>query len=492
MAEPQSTGEDGPQTPNATPRQNADRARLLFVLFCVASAIAMTMFIFRAIQASRFSTLAFWFCGLAVAQLGITTFSNWHASRLRDATLAYQRVQTMTVLGPFQIALFIFIASMQLFSDVVDFLLVGAAIISMSGCLALLAINVRDTRSRLEVSGNHDESNNLVARPSEARVSRRTVIRSSVALGATGAMLGLWLALKPRVSFSDSGAMWTVAWSPDKRRLTSAGSTARVYVWDAATGTSRLIYKGHSTQHFHGVTSVAWSPDAQRIVSAGEDGTSQVWSATNGRTLLIYRGHFSSVTSVAWSPDGRFIVSGSGDHTARVWDSVTGTTALIYNLHLKTITSVAWSPQGDRIATASDDHTVHVWDARTGQQIYVYQGHNSGVSAVAWSPDGNRLVSGGDDLTAQTWDAHTGDHILTYTGHDGDVSGLAWSPDGQRIASSSSDGTAQVWDTRTGTQQAAYHGHLTWLAFTGVNAVTWSPDGQQVASAGDDVQIWQP
>lgn len=492
MAQPQNTGEDGPQPPSATPRRAPDRTRILFVLFCLASTIAVTMFVLRAIQASRFNTLTFWFCGLAVLQLGSAIFSIWRVSRLRNAPLAHQRAQIMMAVHPFQIAFFFFMASMQLFIDAVDFLLVGATVISMAGALVLGAINVRDMRPRLDVSGKHDENNNLVAPLSEAHIARRTLIRSSIALGAAGTMLGLWFALKPRVSFGDSGAMWTVAWSPDNRRLASAGSAARVYVWDAATGARVFTYTGHSAQHYDGVNGVAWSPDAQRIVSAGEDGTAQVWSAIDGKTLCVYKGHTSAVRSVAWSPDATRVVSGSDDYTAQVWDSATGATVLTYRQHINTITSVAWSPQGDRIATASYDQTVHVWDARSGQPLLVYRGHNDGVLAVAWSPDGKRLVSGGYDNTAHIWDAHTGDHVLTYTGHNGNVSGLSWSPDGQRIASSSYDGTAQVWDAFTGTQQAVYHGQLTWLTLATVNEVTWSPDGHLVASAGDEVQIWQP
>lgn len=492
MTGPLNTDEGLPQPSNEPSSQSADRTQILFVLFCVASAVAVTMFVLRAIQASRFSTFTFWFGSLVVFQLGSAIFSMWRLSRSKNGNATPQPLRSASFVNLFLAAIFIFNALIQLFIDAVDLLLVGAAIVSMIGTLVLLANILQVVQPRQDTSAHRGENNNLVPRPSEVHISRRTLIGSTIALGLTGTMLGLWLALKPRVSFGDSGAMWTVAWSPDKRRLASAGSTARVYVWDAATGERRFAYTGHSTQHYDGVNSAAWSPDAQRIVSAGEDGTAQVWSSTDGRTLCVYKGHDARVASVVWSPDGERIVSGSDDYTAQVWDSATGATVLTYRQHLRAITSVAWSPQGDRIATASHDQTVHVWDARSGQPLLVYRGHNDGVLAVAWSPDGKRLVSGGYDHTAQIWDSYTGDHILTYTGHDGDVSGLSWSPDGQRIASSSFDGTAQVWDALIGSQQTVYHGHLTWLALAAVNGVAWSPDEHFVASAGDDIQIWRP
>jgi len=48
-----------------------------------------------------------------------------------------------------------------------------------------------------------------------------------------------------------------------------------VQVWDAISGKPLLTYKGHNG----GVNSVVWSPDGKRLASAGADGTVQVWSA---------------------------------------------------------------------------------------------------------------------------------------------------------------------------------------------------------------------
>src|SRR2546426_646240 len=52
------------------------------------------------------------------------------------------------------------------------------------------------------------------------------------------------------------------------------------------------------------VFTVAWSPDGKRIASGSQDGTVRVWNASSGNTLLIYTGHFQTVNSVAWSPGG--------------------------------------------------------------------------------------------------------------------------------------------------------------------------------------------
>ena len=56
-----------------------------------------------------------------------------------------------------------------------------------------------------------------------------------------------------------------------------------------------------------GSNAVAWSPDGQRIASGSTDEGVQLWDAVTGNTIFIYRGHTSSVKAVAWSPDGRRI-----------------------------------------------------------------------------------------------------------------------------------------------------------------------------------------
>ena len=72
------------------------------------------------------------------------------------------------------------------------------------------------------------------------------------------------------------------------------------------------------TSHSGAVDSVAFSPDGRRIVSGSYDGTVQVWDAATGQPVgAPLAGHTGSVVSVAFSPDGRRIASGSLDNTVR-------------------------------------------------------------------------------------------------------------------------------------------------------------------------------
>src|SRR5438105_565359 len=83
------------------------------------------------------------------------------------------------------------------------------------------------------------------------------------------------------------------------------------------------------TGHTDSVWSVAFSPDGKRIVSGGRDQTVKVWDAQTGTETLSLKGHTDWVNSVAFSPDGKRIASGSGGGLnktgeVKVWDAQTG------------------------------------------------------------------------------------------------------------------------------------------------------------------------
>jgi WD40 repeat protein len=82
----------------------------------------------------------------------------------------------------------------------------------------------------------------------------------------------------------------------------------------------RSTLRGHSGR----VYGVAFSPDGKRLATAGLDRTAKVWDAECGKELLTLRGHSGVVDGVAFSSDDKRLATASDDHMAKVWDAENG------------------------------------------------------------------------------------------------------------------------------------------------------------------------
>src|SRR5262249_5951488 len=104
-------------------------------------------------------------------------------------------------------------------------------------------------------------------------------------------------------------SVWSVAWSPDGRRLASGAvfSDTVARVWDAATGRKLTELRGHT----FGITSVAFAPDGRTLATGSQDGTFRLWDAATGAPLRTFEGAGAWPRSpVVFSLDGRSLVTG--------------------------------------------------------------------------------------------------------------------------------------------------------------------------------------
>jgi WD40 repeat protein len=139
--------------------------------------------------------------------------------------------------------------------------------------------------------------------------------------------------------------------------LVSGSDDGVVSLWEVATG--RLLHQLHG--HSGAVQSVAMSPNGDRAVSAGVDRTVRVWDVATGEPLHILVGHERPVNCVAITPDGRSIVSGSDDKTIKIWNLADGW--LVNNLfgHGSPVLALAIAPDGTMLVTGGYGE-IRIWE----------------------------------------------------------------------------------------------------------------------------------
>ncbi len=284
----------------------------------------------------------------------------------------------------------------------------------------------------------------------------------------------------------DPQRVFTLAFSPDGRRLAAGGRAGRVHFWNRDGGNEVRLWPGECQPEW-----VAFGPKGNTLAAAGaragQEGQLLLYALDSDRPLQKLSGPTVGNRGVAYSADGRWLVTAGVDHVVRAFPLVGGKIGppVEFAGHTRTVTAVAIDPTSTRIASASDDEQIRVWDLARRKLERVLQGHGNGVLAVAFSPDGGRLVSGSVDRTVRVWNLATGSHIKL-EGHTGSVKAVAFHPDGRQVASAGVDRTIRLWNLDDGrTVKLEGSGGV-------IAALAYHPRDRRLASAGDDrsVRLW--
>jgi WD40 repeat protein/serine/threonine protein kinase len=300
--------------------------------------------------------------------------------------------------------------------------------------------------------------------------------------------------------------IWSLSFSRDGHRLVSTTgdlytkANGEINVWDASTGEPVRTLCGHTTR----IVDATFSPDGKRLASAGKDGNVKLWDLQTGQEILTLREHRGVVYSVAFSPDGTRLLSAGTDGTARIWDATpligeTGQECLTLKSNCAVVYSVAFSPDGYWLASVGDDGDIRLWDhqhARLGgtdHPIRTLVG-GKGYGRIVFSHNGQLLALGGgvgNHTVLKVWATNT--WAVSYALEDIWPLALAFSRDDKYLATCSrsygTNSTIEVRDTTTGHKtRPPLRGH-SWAVLD----MAFSPDtdAPRLASAGDDtVRIW--
>ena len=313
--------------------------------------------------------------------------------------------------------------------------------------------------------------------------------KSADTLEAQNALHRSILASRVMLVLHHDAEVWSVAYSPDGKRIATASQDKTAKIWDATTGQLLLTLMGHTAS----VNGIAYSLDGKRIATTSDDHTARVWDAATGEELLTLSGHTDWVYRIAFSPDGARLVTTSNDETARVWGAQTGKELLTFTRHGDVVFDAAFSPDGKRIATCGFDGTVRIWDSNSGEELLVLPIEKEtpvklAPHGVAFTPNGKFVAVASNGVAAKMWDATTGKLVLSNNpGSPQSLLDITFNSDGKLAATADFDKKAEVWDTITGRVLYTLSGHS-----DVINGVAFSPDGTRLATASWDhtVRVW--
>ncbi|HUY34302.1 MAG TPA: hypothetical protein VMV69_16265 [Pirellulales bacterium] len=287
----------------------------------------------------------------------------------------------------------------------------------------------------------------------------------------------------------------------------------------------------HSLGHTAAVHALAFSPDSKRLYSAGLDKVVQVWNTSAimrdlRRTRLlersirwpVARSLRGSIYALAVAPnDGLLAIAGYGasNELGEIWlvDPVRGALVKLLRGHHQSVGGLAFSSDGQWLASTDMAGRTMLWRRGDWKPATLYDGDakvygNENAALIAREPRIRRLAMlgqgyvvvpvfvGRDGDGRPRWKlqriglANRNDVKTFDTVHVGMVTALAASADGRRLASADQDGKLFVWDLTPNLQVRAFEpGRVVLSLAFGLDGKTLAA-GTALAKGKSELQLW--
>ncbi|HEX6522007.1 MAG TPA: hypothetical protein VF070_18675 [Streptosporangiaceae bacterium] len=276
-----------------------------------------------------------------------------------------------------------------------------------------------------------------------------------------------------------TGAIESLAFSPDGRLLASASDDGQILLWNLdspSVAHPEVLPTGHTSAPMRAVT---FSPSGGLLAAAGDDGTVTLWSTTGHPPIVrTLSGATTAITNLVYSQTGNMIAAEESNGGVLLWH-LNQRAPMLLSHAPRSARGLAFSRGGTLLLVAGGYDRLHVWDTGSGREVSYEPYRAPGmVTALAYDPGTGSLALGGPAGAVQFWEQA----IPPFTGSPTAGPRLAVIPGTSLVASVSKDGMLRLWND---------DGNLTAVASLPATptALAVSPDGKQLATAGSDGSV---
>lgn len=259
---------------------------------------------------------------------------------------------------------------------------------------------------------------------------------------------------------------FSVAYSPDGRRIAVGSGDGTVAIFDAST-LERVGVVANESRNFR-TRALAFLRDGRTLIAGGQNGLVRIIDAQEATTLRELGTPSSEIFSMAVNADQTLLAVGNSDGFVRVWDLGTLTPLRTLAALERRVEGMAFAGDGSTLVTSGRRTGLRAYNASTGEVLSQIP-TRAMPWAVAFSPDGKTLVATTQNGTVERFDWPSMERRDEITAHQILIPALGFSPDGRLFATGSEDGAVRLWD-----------------ALSGRLLLTLDPDGSQVVTVAFD------